>query len=268
MVKGAVVIPAYGMQTMTHAVVRDCLREPDVVDVLIVDNMGDYESISGEVTLRPSRNLGWLRGTNYGFDYARQSASYDFVVALNNDTRLSEGFFSGLRTALERAPGLLAPCYDDIVLAQRAYYSGPVEDFTPEDTEIETKLVDGTCFALTEPTLAKVGFLDDRRFGRRGWGAMEDLCLRISARGLPILITRRAYLTHARGSTARAVHTAYERYAYAEMRRGMRKKWGSEWRSRFDPETVGSGSRADDRRDLLRMFEDRLGLSGGWIGRR
>ena len=44
--------------------------------------------------LRPSTNLGWLRGTNLDFDYATKR-DYSWIVGLNNDTRLSERFFQG-----------------------------------------------------------------------------------------------------------------------------------------------------------------------------
>ena len=47
------VIPVYGQQDLTHAVVEDLAREAALVDVVVVDNGGDYTPIGPEDVVRP-----------------------------------------------------------------------------------------------------------------------------------------------------------------------------------------------------------------------
>lgn len=264
----AVVIPAYGLVSLTQSVVSDCLREADLVDVIVVDNMGDYEALATESVIRPGKNLGWVQGTNRGFEVARAKGC-ELLVSLNNDTRLSDGFFAGIREAAAASErlGVLSTVYDDVNKDQW-HFGGPADAYVAEDLEYDLKRVDGTCFAMPARVYDTVGSLDARHFGRRGWGAIEDLCLRVQDAGLRVVVTRRSYLTHARGSTAHATQGAYERYAAAELRRGMRRKWGADWRDRFDDDGLSPEVARDRFRDTLRDLEDRLGLSNSRIGRR
>jgi GT2 family glycosyltransferase len=264
----AVVIPAYGLVAMTQAVVRDSQRERDVVDVIVIDNMGDYAPVEDERVVRPGQNLGWLRATNLGCALADRDGSYVGLVTLNNDTRLSPTFFAGLLSASRSTPaaGLIAPCYDDVVTVQSSYYRGAPESFPAQDGEDAVKLIDGTCYLIPTTAYRRVGPLDEAHFGRRGWGAIEDYCLRVRSLGLQVVVTRRAYLAHSRGSTANATQSNYHRYAASEFRRGMRRKWGSSWQSSFDAGTVPQDSPGDRLRDAVRHVEDRLGLSETRLG--
>lgn len=261
-----VIIPAYGLVEMTQTIVRDCLREP--VEVFVVDNGGDYAAIGSETVIRPGSNLGWLRGTNAGLHKAAASG-VDHLVALNNDTRLAAGFFSGLAAAAGDVDslGLLAPSYDDVVAAQR-HFTGPADEYVPEDREDQLKLIDGTCFLVPTAVFRSIGDLDGKHFGRRGWGAIEDYCIRVRQRGLKVAVTRRAYLTHARGTTAATHEFAYRKYANSEFRRGMRRKWGPGWREWFDADTVPIDTPRQRVEDLARLVEDRLHLTNTRIGRR
>ncbi|MGY1604652.1 glycosyltransferase [Geodermatophilus sp. SYSU D00815] len=268
--RGGVVIPAYGMPDMTAEVVADCLREADLVHVVVVDNAGDYTAPAGRgvQVLRPGENLGWLRGTNLGVATAA-AAGCDWLVPLNNDTRLSDGFFAGLRAALERRPeDLVAPCYDDAVPTQNRYHRGPVEEFVPEPVELGVPLIDGTCFAFTTERYRALGPLDATAFGRHGWGAMEDYVLRNRALGGGCAVTHRAYLTHASGVTADAVLPVYTRYATSEMRRGLRRKYGRHWRVHFPPLADAPDTPRVLLSDTVRVLESRLGLRGTRVGRR
>lgn len=266
----AVVIPAFGKVEMTRLVVQQCLEEDDMVDVYVVDNAGDYLAVADERLIHPGKNLGWLKGTNLGFQHALIGGRYEALMSLNNDTTLSENFFAAMGDALSAHPavGLLAPSYDDSFDVQNNFYTGPAAAFPARPEEVATDLVDGTCFAIPTPAFLEIGFLDARRFGRRGWGAVEDLAVRTREHQRQILVTRRAYLSHNRGATSRSRWVSYERYAAAEARRGMRGKWGPAWRDHFSRELFPPRDRFDRLRDSLRAFEDRVGLSETWVGRR
>lgn len=265
--RGAVIIPAYGKEHLTDAVVDDCLEEGDIIQTIVVDNTGQMapdhygHTDPVDVITAPS-NLGWLRGTNIGFTAAVVDGS-DWLIALNNDTRLSRGFFAGLRDALEQHPNsLVAPCYDDHVSTQNNYYRGPLAEFEPQPHEQPVPLIDGTCFALTTDLYRRLGPMDERRFGHRGWGGIEDYILRVRELGGDAVVTRRSYLTHARGSTAREAFSAYERYAAAEMRHGLRRKHGRGWRKHFTPTYPATLDSARTMlSDTVRLTELRLGIA-------
>jgi len=93
--KCLVTIPAFGSNALTHAVLPDVLAESELVDLLIVDNGGHYDTIADEWVIRPGVNIGWAGASNLGFRTAFRRG-YEFAVTLNNDTRLSPGFFAGL----------------------------------------------------------------------------------------------------------------------------------------------------------------------------
>ena len=265
----AVIIPAFGKIDLTHAVIQDALRERDLVDLVVVDNKGDYSPTANETVLATGRNLGWLRGTNLGLSYAHTKWPNSCLVGLNNDTRLSKQFFAGLLDAANAAgeESLVAPLYDDSFPAQRSSYRGAADDFRAQELEVRVRVVDGTCVLITALAFNKLGSFDERRFGSRGWGGIEDYCLRANAAEVGVYVTHRAYLNHAPGQTASVVDPGYKRYASAELRRGMRKKWGPDWRVLLDGE-----DRPRDRsdvvlRDFLRSIEDRAGISRTEVGR-
>lgn len=190
-------------------------------------------------------------------------------MALNNDTTLSDHFFHGMMAATNLyAQDLVAPCYNDVVEAQSRHYSGDAAGFQRNDLEEAVALIDGTCFSMTAHLVNEVGYLDEGRFGRHGWGAIDDLILRVRALGGTCRVTQRAYLEHDTGATANTVMTSYSRYAYAEMRRGMRRKWGKSWRMHFPPIEGPPDSLRTRIGDQVRAVEERLGLTETWIGRR
>jgi GT2 family glycosyltransferase len=254
-----VVVPAYGRTSLTHAVVRDVACEDESADVLIVDNQGDYTPVGEERILRPGRNVGWLRACNLGMrDALARRAD---VVVLNNDTRLSDGFFAGLRVAAELFPrSVIAPSYDDRAFAcQHQPVVGGVAAFRPRAEEVIVPDVDGTCVLVPHDVMLRVGELDEQRFGRHGWGGMDDYCLRVRRAGGRVVVTRRSFLEHARATTARTATTRYEHFAAAEMEIGMVRKYGLRWRRGFDGVFVSSGH-GQLALSAGRYVQERLGL--------
>jgi len=230
--RALVVIPAFGRQELTHAVVGDLAPERALARVIVVDNGGDYLPVRDEVVLRPGANLGWLGGSNLGFRHARQTDPGACVLMLNNDTRLSPGFVAGMLSAARRPrAGVVAPCYDDHLPHMRRGYDGPAAAYRARRREHLVPYVDGTCMLLTPDACAVSAGLAEG-FGTTGWGADIDLCVRVRQSGLRVLVTERAYLTHAPASTAKAVHrdgASYWRQGDLDMRRGLAERYGPEW---------------------------------------
>jgi GT2 family glycosyltransferase len=249
-VRLAIICPVFGQTHLTAGLMSDVERDRDLLDVLIVDNGGDYVPQGREHVLRPGRNLRWLRGSNLGLRAAQASGRYDAYVLLNNDTRLSPGFFRELVAAWRSLPraGVLAPLYDDCYPQQRSAYVGPAGRYQPIRAHRTANFVDGTCMLLPDASLRRLGFLDEQTFGGSGWGADVDYCLRARRAGLRVYVTERAYLNHLREQTVKAVtddYAGYKDQAHREMETNMAAKWGPAWRA-----VVGAPERFERQADL------------------
>jgi GT2 family glycosyltransferase len=232
-----VVIPTFKNNTLTWDVVNDCLREP--VRIVVVDNSNDYQAIAGEIVIRPGRNLGWLRSNNLAIKNALQEDSWNRIVFLNNDVRLSASFFAGIIWAERHsAASIVAASYDDLRSVQRpeqlaAGQTLDAHQYNPEPRNIPTGACDGTAVSIRRDALESIGLFDEERFGKYGWGGTEDLCFRARAASLSIVVTRAAYVHHIGGGHQTAKQTIgqpYVKLADDEGNSGMSEKWGPHWR--------------------------------------
>ncbi len=254
-----VVIPAYGLVHLTRDAVADALREPDHALVLVIDNEGDYRAVAGETIVRPGRNLGWLRASNAGMQAALDAGATGAVL-LNNDTRLSDGFFAGLAQAHEaRRDAVLAPLYDDIVPEQHYDLTDGLASFVPRPVEVSAARIDGTCVLVPRHVMLAIGLLDERRFGRHGWGGIDDYFLRARNAGFDVAVTYRSFVQHLGGGSAGRT-TRYAYFAQAEMIVGMTRKYGTHWRDNFEPGQYGEAQSHELVSALARSAQERVGL--------
>jgi GT2 family glycosyltransferase len=252
-----VIIPAYGREELTTTVIGDIAREDargrEHIDCVVVDNQGGYTECWRESVIRPGRNLGWLGGTNAGLE-AAHGQGYDAYVLLNNDVRLSHGFFSGLVRAqkLTRA-GLVAPTYDASMGHQRLPYTGPAEEFKPRRRHWRSPMIDGSCMYVPAATRERIGLLDER-FMPHGWGAEIDYSYRVWDAKMPVVVTALAYMNHQQGSTAESLHGKdYYAEAWETASRVLSEKYGrgsKGWgpRSGINPETETTDPLTDRQR--------------------
>jgi GT2 family glycosyltransferase len=224
-----VIIPAYGRVELTHAVLSDIRAQASRPDVLVVDNGGGYVPLGGEEVIRPKANIGWAGASNLGFRVAF-SSGYRVALTLNNDTRLSSGFFDGvLDPRLPGDIGLLSPLYDQGSWgAQVSEYKGPASQYRPRDYYRSVAGIDGTAMAFFADAWAAVGDLDCRTFGKFAWGADVDLCIRVREAGFGIYVTERSFVNHLGKVSASECHgrRRYTNTALLDMRRGMRRQYG------------------------------------------
>jgi len=238
-----VVIPVHGHHEMTHEVLADLARERELIDVVIVDNGGDYPTFDNEQVLRPGRNLGWAEGTNLG---TRECArpQHDAFLWLNNDTRLSNGFVTGLvRSWQETGAGIVGPLYDCYWVHQRARRVVPVDQYRPRAVYYRIPFVDGTAMLVPTETVDAIGVLDAETFAPIGWGAEVDYSLRAKDAGLELVATGLSYLHHEKSATGRAIFEGglleYATRGYPVAMEGLERKWGHAWRrtAGIDPAT-------------------------------
>ncbi len=223
-------IPAYGQHDYTHALISDLRRES--ADFVIVDNRGDYPRLGDENVITPGRNLGWAGGSNFIFRHAF-SNGYTHAMTLNNDTRLSPGFVSGiLDPRIPDDAGIVVPVYDDVNghLRILSDYRGPAGDYEPRPMLRKLPFTDGCAFMLTKQAWSAIGDFDERAFGRFAWGADVDLCLRARKAGFGVYATEMAYINHFGRKSATALSRLYGARAQFRYRYGLLRYWHKDWR--------------------------------------
>ncbi len=226
-----VVIPTYGQTHLTHTLLTDIAAEDELVDAVIVDNIGDYTPHASERVLRPDRNLGWAGGCNHALTHP-VTASADAVVLLNNDTHLSCGFFTGLLDAYaSTGAALLGPLYDNGWEHQLAAAPGPADRYQPVQQHRAVPFLDGTCLFIPRTTLETVGHLNTVPWPRYGWGCDKDYALRVRLTGGQIVVTALAYLNHLGRQTADTLYPPdWVDDAHRENANGMTLRWGTAWK--------------------------------------
>lgn len=226
------IIPAFGREDLTTALLEDVNQEPEIVRVFVVDNGGAHVAVHNENVLRPGENLGWLRGCNLGLAAARSHGGHTGYVLLNNDTRLSRNFFAGLQEALHRSRSdLISPVYDDWWWHLQAPVGAKAEEYAATPRDRRVPFVDGTCMLISASAYERLGGLDER-FATYGWGGEIDYSLRVRRAGGRVVVTERSFLEHRGGATAQDVYgSAYGSAADAAMSTALAEKWGTRWRA-------------------------------------
>jgi GT2 family glycosyltransferase len=222
------IIPAFGHREVTESTVEQCFREP--VDVIVVDNQGDYRPIARETVLEPGRNLGWLGGTVYGWAYAL-CRDWDYFVLLNNDVRLCRKFFRGLLSARqETGAGIVAPCYDgDFAFQHPSSGIQRASDYAPVDRHLKIGHCDGTAMLVTREVVSKAGMFDPTFSPEYGWGASGDYCIRAKEHGVQVVLTEAAYCEHLGHLTAKkSIGGSYVSIAAREQGKAVRQSRGAE----------------------------------------
>jgi len=224
-----ITVPVYGQHDYTHALVGDLEREG--VEYVIVDNRGDYPTISNERVIRTRENLGWAGGSDFGFRIAF-SEGYSHAMTLNNDTRISKGFVAALLDSrLPADAGVVGPMIDHGFRSAVSNQKPDAANYTPRPLYRAVPAVEGTALMLSRECWQIIGGLDLRTFGSYGWGIDLDLALRARKAGYGVYITEMAYINHFRGKTANAQFGSW-RYLWGggfAMVRGFRKVhgWGA-----------------------------------------
>jgi GT2 family glycosyltransferase len=221
------IVPVYGEAELTHQMIADVVREGSLVDVVVIDNKGDFASPFAAVH-RPDQNLGWLGGTNFGLFTYRLHA-YPLYVCMNNDVRLSEGFFAALLPLLDREEcGLYSPAYRGSFWHQHPSdgFQGGAHDYKPAEIVRPVPNIDGTCMCIPHRTLDMVGYLDPF-FEPSGWGADHDYCIRVKQIHKTIYVTEAAYLYHYTHVTACGMDSVYPARGFDSYKDRMSRKYGA-----------------------------------------
>jgi GT2 family glycosyltransferase len=221
-----IAVPVYGQHEYTHALVGDLEREG--ADYLIVDNRGDYPKIGNERVFAPGVNLGWAGGSERGFRIAF-SEGYSHALTLNNDTRISKGFVTGLLDPrLPADAGIVGPMFDHGYPYVMDELKPEAADYIPRPQYRVVPAVEGTALMVSRECWQHTGGMDLTTFKRYGWGPDLDLAYRARRAGYGVYTTEMAYINHFGRRTANTHYGArrYDWGANFEMMKGLRKLHG------------------------------------------
>lgn len=176
-----------------------------------------HPSSGGMYLLKNKRNYGFTGGNNRGMEFAIQNLHPDYLLLLNNDTRVEETFLTELVNLGESDPyiGFVGPKVYDLngttELIQSVggdhnlwrfepYYRGQGEvDQGQYDENQEVDFISGACMLVKTAMIREVGLFDEAYFSYR---EENDWCMRGEQAGWLTVYAYRSRIWHReQGST-------------------------------------------------------------------
>ncbi len=227
----SVVIPVLNQLDYTRA----CLASlgPDLargVRVVVIDNGSDdstteFLAAGAEVTvIRNATNRGCAAAWNQGV----QTASAEWVVLLNNDTLVTDGWLTEqIQYAEEHGVDIISPAIREGPLNyDLASYA---RAFTQEMRQVTRRgVANGVCFTVRRRVFEAIGLFDENF--RIGQFEDADFFLRARRAGFKLGTTGRAFIHHFGSVTQKDLQRKQTARPYeAENRAYFRRKWGLNW---------------------------------------
>lgn len=170
------------------------------------------------VLLEHPKNRGYTQAVNTGLRYT--DAAY--VVTLNSDTIVTDGWLEGQIRCIESAPeiGICGPMSNAASWQNVPELYGPDKAFAinalPEGITADdmaaivarasvrsyprTTFVNGFCFMLTRAVIEAVGYMDEEAFPV-GYGEENDFCIRAQDAGFALAYADDTYVFHAKSKS-------------------------------------------------------------------
>ena len=240
----SVIVLTYNNLTLTKA----CLASLEAhshypnLELIIVDNAStdgspDWLAAYGQANptvkvILNERNLGFSAGNNVGL----AQATGDYLVLLNNDTQVTDGWVFDLLRPLRRDPsvGLVGPVTNnigneskiDLVYADAAEMHQRARAYTRwRRTEtLELRTVAFFCVMFSRTVFNQVGFLDEA-FGV-GMFEDDDYCNRVRAAGYRILCVDAVFIHHELSASLSQLGLERRQRLFEDNKRIYENKWG------------------------------------------
>jgi len=216
--------------------IRAHTRHPH--EIIIVDNGSGPETTDWLRTLDDVRvifnptNLGFAGGNNVGIAAARG----EYIVILNNDVVVTEGWLEGLIDALRRNPltGISAPRSNRVAGAQLVVDANYADVETMHryaaarrakwrKTGFYVDRAIGFCLCIDRRVIDEIGGIDER-FGAGNFED-DDFCLRARAAGYKIYVCDDVFIHHF-GSVSFAANKVDWQASMFENWKKFAEKWG------------------------------------------
>lgn len=208
-------------------------------------------------------NLGYTATVNRGL----RKTSADYVVTLNSDTIVTEGWLTCLIRCMQSDPqiGIAGPLSNAAswqtvpFLYNRGGFAvnDLPENFTPNTMAQVVRMaslrmyprvpfVNGFCFTIDRRVLDAVGVLDEETFPT-GYGEENDYCLRAAEAGFTLAIADDAYVFHAKSKS----------FGH-DTRKILAKRGGSALKAKHGVDVVNEKANAVRGMESLQEIRDRV----------
>ena len=238
----SIVIPVYNKVELTAACLNGLLDHPCRADfeVIVVDDCSSDNTAAyladceGLRVLRNADNAGFIDSCNRGAEAARG----EFLVFLNNDTTVTEGWLDALLMPFENDAKV------GIVGAKLVYPDGRLQEaggliFSDasgwnygrgDDPELpqynflsEADYVSGACLAIRRQAFHELGGFDTHY--RPAYYEDTDLCFKVRAGGGKVIYQPRATIIHHEGATSGTDESSGAKRYQAVNRDKFRERW-------------------------------------------
>ena len=265
----SIIIPVYNKWVYTAACLRSLLefKGKYSFEVIVVDDQSSdetakhLEDIDGLTHLRNEKNLGFVGSCNRGARHARG----EYLVMLNNDTQVLEGWLDELIDTFEQEPmaGLVGArlIYPDGSLQESGgivfndgsgwnYGRGKQAD-NPEYLYLrEADYCSGACIALKTEYFLQIGAFDERY--APAYYEDTDLAFRVRESGFKVMIQPLSAVIHHEGITSGTDTSSGAKKYQAINQKKFVDRWKTELESQ--PENI---SNPDDHAEVLRASQHR-----------
>ena len=266
----SIVIPVYNKWAYTAACLRSLAETECQADfeVIVVDDQSSdetpvrLEAVEGLVSIRNEQNLGFVGSCNRGAESARGQ----YIVMLNNDTQVLDGWLDRLIDTFRCFPdtgiagaklvypdGSLQETGGMIFRDGSGWNYGKGDDASRPEYEFtrEVDYCSGACIMLETRLFGELGGFDSRY--APAYYEDTDLAFRVRAMGLKVRVQPAAVIVHHEGVTSGTdISEGAKRYQ-AVNREKFLERWQAELKAY--PEPIRD---PEDGREIRRARDHRL----------
>jgi len=266
-----IIITYNGLQEHTIPCLESIFRRTrgEDYEVVVVDNNSSdgTPAYLTELATREPRLKYLLNTTNRGFAGGNNDgicvATGRVIVLLNNDTRVSDGWLTTMRSALvaDSSIGLLGPVSNAVGNEQKIFTCGLMPEEILKEGEQWTRHAAGAffeaerlgffCVAFRRDLIEAVGLLDEKY--DLGFYEDDDYCIRTRQAGFRLICREDVFIYH-RGSASFDKMHRKSKELLKKNRRLLEKKFNVRYSPRHPRDCqldlVASYLREDDVRDM------------------
>ena len=224
----SIIIPTCdGVDDLSRCLASIARYTKEPIEVIIVDNGKRADAICyppelGPVTIISNEsNRGFAAACNQGLARARG----EYLLLLNDDTEVTEGWLSRLLGTLGRYPdvGMVGPVSNWVAGEQLVKADYDIRRYWGQTQEADVLI--GFCLLMRREVYEQIGGLDERY----GLGNFDDndYCVRAFLAGWGMRIVRDVFVYHKGGQTFKRLGIDYEQ-SLKDNEKLFREKWAGE----------------------------------------
>lgn len=224
-----VIVPVYNAMDD----VKNCLKSLELykdgfeINVIVVNDGSNHQTSDwlrkfcqikqNFVLIDYSQNQGYTKSINCGL----REAKSNYVIALNSDTIVTQGWLKGLYDCINSNPkiGIVGPLSNaaswqsvpELMNKEEFKVNELPKEITPNNlAEIVRKVsknyyprinvINGFCFMMKREVIRSIGYMDEINFPV-GYGEENDYCIRAARAGYELAVADNSYVYHAKSKS-------------------------------------------------------------------